>query len=641
VPADHSKDDHGSSSEELHPLLRAAPQGVQIYRLGADGQLVLVGYNPAADSTLGVAHAELLGQPVERCLPFVAGTDIPARLAALANGGHPLEIDRIDDGPGSSARSFRLYAFPMGPGCAVLNILDVTGRRHLERALQDSRDSAAAFVTHMPAALVLFGWDRGDRLVLREANPAARRLFPDQIEGWLGRSLDEIWPRARGPVGSAMLEVMRTGRALHLDDIPSVATPARHFRVTAFALPGDRLAVTGEDITAQRQAAAERARLEEQLRQAQRLESIGRLAGGVAHDFNNFLTGILGNVSLLRLRRGADDPIYPTLLEIERATQRAASLTRQLLAFSRTQVIEPRAIDLNALLAELRRMLVRLLGEDIRLHFVAAEDLGPVQADPGQIEQIIVNLAVNARDAMPEGGTLTFETRAVVLDEASCREQVGARPGAFVELAVSDTGSGMSEEVKAHVFEPFFTTKEVGKGTGLGLAMVYGAVQQNRGFLELSSEVGRGTTFKIYLPRASEREARPPRADGDERLPTGSETILLVEDEPVVRDVAQRLLRMLGYQVLPCANADEALGRARAHGTIHLLLTDVIMPGRTGPELADALRAERPELRVLYCSGYTDSTIVERGLIGPGVCYLAKPYTPMELAKKTREALGA
>jgi two-component system cell cycle sensor histidine kinase/response regulator CckA len=384
-----------------------------------------------------------------------------------------------------------------------------------------------------------------------------------------------------------------------------------------------------------------RRKLEEQFRQAQKMEAVGQLAGGVAHDFNNLLTAILGYSDLLGGRLAPGSIESEELDEIRKAGERATSLTRQLLAFSRQQVLERKVLDLNDLIADIEKMLRRLIGEDVKLTTVLDPVLRRVFADAGQVEQVIMNLAVNARDAMPRGGRLTIETANVDLDEVYARQHVTVRPGSYVMIAVSDTGIGMNGETLAHVFEPFFTTKGLGKGTGLGLATVYGIVKQSGGYIWAYSEVGKGTTFKVYLPRVEgEVEAEPIMAP-DPALLTGSETVLLVEDEESVRVLCRSILEGYGYTVLEAATARDGLEIARQYSPpIHMLLTDVVMPEMGGPDLASRLEALRPGVRVLYMSGYTDDAIFRHGLLEKGPVFLQKPFTPEALARKVREALG-
>jgi PAS domain S-box-containing protein len=393
---------------------------------------------------------------------------------------------------------------------------------------------------------------------------------------------------------------------------------------------------------ATKQDVTERKSLEKRLRQAARLEAIGTLAGGVAHDFNNHLTIINGYSDLVLNRLNSDDPLRGHLEEIKKAGERAASLTRQLLAFSRQQVLAPRILDLNALVADVQKMLRRLIGEDIDLAMVRDPALGRVKADPGQIEQILMNLAVNARDAMPQGGKLGIETANIELDDAYARTHPVVTPGHYVMLAVSDTGIGMDAQTQAHIFEPFFTTKKMGKGTGLGLAMVYGTVKQSGGYIWVYSEVGRGTTFKIYLPRIEEIDEPVQASEARRRPVAGSETILLVEDDEVVRALAARILQECGYKVLESENPEDALQVGeRQKEPIDLLLTDVVLPGMSGRKVAEHLAFLRPGMKVLYMSGYTDDTIVRHGVLEADTFFLQKPFTPIALARKVREVLDA
>ena len=394
------------------------------------------------------------------------------------------------------------------------------------------------------------------------------------------------------------------------------------------------------DATDRKKAEEEKEKLRAQLQQAMKMEAVGRLAGGVAHDFNNLLTAIMGNISLALMKLSPSDPAGGLLSEANKAAESAATLTQQLLAFSRKQIIQPKVLDLNLLIADMNKLLFRLIGENIDLKTVPGEDLGTVKVDAGQFEQIVVNLAVNARDAMPEGGMLLIETANVDLDEEYCARHPYVRPGRFVMLAVSDTGHGMSEEVKRRIFEPFFTTKSKGIGTGLGLATIYGVVKQSNGSIEVYSEVGKGTTFKIYLPRVEGGDAGTPESSLPIELPEGSETVLLVEDEKIVRDLGVRILERSGYRVMQAGNGDEAIALAMEYGErIDLLMTDVVMPGMHGHELANRLTRIHPETRVLFTSGYTDDAIVHHGVLDEGVSFIGKPYSPSALARKVREVL--
>jgi PAS domain S-box-containing protein len=396
------------------------------------------------------------------------------------------------------------------------------------------------------------------------------------------------------------------------------------------------------DVTEQKKTEAEKVQLEAVLRQSQKMEAIGRLAGGVAHDFNNLLTGISCNIVLALNDLSPEDPRFELLDEIKDSASRAAALTRQLLAFSRRQVIEPQALDLNEVILELQKLLKRIIGEDISLDTTLTNEICTIQADRNQIEQVILNLAVNARDAMPHGGKLWIETSNESLDETYCHAHSAAHPGPYVRLNITDSGQGMDGETRAQIFEPFFTTKPQNQGTGLGLSMVYGIVQQHGGTIEVYSEIGLGTTFKIYLPAVEQPAEQCP--DSEPLLSTcnGGETILLVEDDDVVRDVGAKVLKGLGYRVLDAHGGPEAVLISTRHpGNIDLLLTDVVMPGMNGRTLANELLKTRPSLRVLFTSGYTQNFIVKRGVLDHGVHFLPKPFSPKTIAKKVYEALCA
>jgi len=387
----------------------------------------------------------------------------------------------------------------------------------------------------------------------------------------------------------------------------------------------------------------DRKQLEEQLRQAQKMEAVGRLAGGIAHDFNNLLMVIQGYADLLAERLPQGDSLRRNAEQIQTASQRATSLTRQLLAFSRKQMLAPKVLNVHAVVADMEKILRRLIGEDVQLETTSAPDLGLVKADRSQIEQVILNLAVNARDAMPGGGRLTIETANAELDASFAHPPAVLSPGKYVMLAVTDNGCGMDAETQAHIFEPFFTTKEKGKGTGLGLATVYGIVKQSGGYVWVYSEPGRGTSFKVYLPRLEE-DAALPRIEFPANVsanPRGSETVLLVEDEKGVRELAREYLHMIGYSVIEAENGHAALELAAMHdGQIHLLMTDVVMPGISGRELSQRVQAVRPDIRVLYMSGYTDQAVVHHGILESDAVLLQKPFTLNALALKLREILG-
>lgn len=457
---------------------------------------------------------------------------------------------------------------------------------------------------------------------VRFINPAAELLF--------GRSAENL-------VGEMFGFPVVAGENTEIDIVQLEGkTLVAEFRAEATSWEGETvLLVSLRDIT-------ERKLLEEQLRQSQKMEAVGKLAGGVAHDFNNLLTVITGYSELLLKRTlNNQDLVRKDIEQIKKASQRAASLTRQLLAFSRKQMLQPKLFNLNQVVADLEKMLHRLISEDIELVTVLEPELGLVKADPSQIEQVIMNLVINARDAMPQGGRLTIETRNINLDKSYARRYVDVEPGPYVLLATSDTGHGMTPETRDRIFEPFFTTKEQGKGTGLGLATVHGIVNQSGGHIWVYSEPGQGTTFKIYLPQIEETDASVQPSPAMIPSAEGSEIILLVEDEDLVRELAARILTRGGYRVLTAASGVDALEVCQQHaGSINLLVTDVVMPGgMNGRDLAKRLAVSQPDLKVLYMSGYTDDAIVHHGILDSDVAFLEKPFTPDVLLLRVHEIL--
>lgn len=400
------------------------------------------------------------------------------------------------------------------------------------------------------------------------------------------------------------------------------------------------MVATFEDITERKQAEAEREKLQAQLIQAQKMESVGRLAGGVAHDFNNMLSIILGNTEMAMEGITPDDPLHDNLSEIFSAALRSADITRQLLAFARKQTIAPKVLDLNRTIKSMLKMLRRLIGEDIDLLWLPEKKVWPVRMDPSQLDQILANLCVNARDAIAGVGKITIETGTAIFDSAYCSEHPGFVPGDFVLLVVSDDGCGMDEEILSKLFEPFFTTKDADKGTGLGLATVYGIVKQNDGFINVYSEPDQGTTFRVYLPRYLPEAESPEKKISDKLTMVGTETILLVEDEPSILKMTKMMLERTGYMVLAAGTPGEAIALAREHaGEIHLLMTDVVMPEMNGRDLAKNLFSLYPNLKRLFMSGYTANVIAHHGVLDEGVNFIQKPFSKEQLGVKVREVL--
>jgi PAS domain S-box-containing protein len=500
--------------------------------------------------------------------------------------------------------------------------------------LEEGRARTRAVYDHLPTPT--FVWRREvSGFLLADSNEAARSATSGAAERLLGArasAFHDAIPGLEADLGRCFEDHVTVRREADCR-LPG-STGTRRLVLTYGFIPADMVILLTEDVTDLRRA-------EEHLRLAQRLEAVGRLAGGVAHDFNNLLLVIMSYASFAIEALHKDDPVRADLDRIKEAGERATALTRQLLAFSRKQVLEPELVDLSTVVSGIEGMIRRLLGEDIVIDTRLSRDIGSVLADRGQLEQVLMNLAVNARDAMPQGGRLTIETAAVELDEGFAAQHTSVKPGRYTLLAVTDSGVGMDAETKDHIFEPFFTTKETGKGTGLGLATVYGIVKQSGGSIWVYSELGRGTTFKVYLPRVDALAAAPPRrsvrADA-----SGHETVLVVEDEEAVMRLTERILRGAGYRVLAAKGGAEALALSDRHeGDIHLLLTDVVMPEMSGREIAEKMACKAPRLAVVYMSGYTDDAIVHYGILDPGTRFLAKPFTAADLKRKVREALDA
>ena len=555
--------------------------------------------------------------------------------------GEEAAIDSLHSGATDYVLKHRLARLGPAVRRAMSEADGRRARREVEEALQNERQFLRALLESLEVGIV--ACDRNGILTL--FNRATREFHglpeePLPPERW-AEHLRLFRADGKTPLEKEAIPLFRALQGEQVRNAELTIVPADGLSRTVVASGQPILDGHGRNLGAviAMHDITERKQLEEQLRQSQKMEAVGRLAGGIAHDFNNLLNVITGYGEMISERLPQGDPMGPKIDQIKKAAQRAASLTRQLLAFSRKQVIEPRVLDLNALLADLDKMLRRMIGEDIEMSTVEGQPLGRIKADPGQIEQIVMNLVVNARDAMPQGGKLTLGTANVDLDQAFARRNAGARAGAYVLLSVGDTGTGMDPETQSHIFEPFFTTKEMGKGTGLGLATVYGIVKQNNGYIEVESAPGRGACFRVYLPRVQDR-AEALRARESTAPPQGSETILVVEDEDLVRQVVREALRSFGYTVLETGDAEEGARICKSHaGPIHLLMTDVIMPKMNGRALAKRLTLQRPDLKVLYMSGYTDSAIVQHGVLEPGVSFLQKPFALTALARKVRDVL--
>jgi signal transduction histidine kinase/ActR/RegA family two-component response regulator len=593
---------------------------------------------------------------------FIAPEDrerVQAAFAELTRDVPGLDVEYRITRPDGEIRWVRARGFQVrdAAGQVIRHtgiVTDITERKHQEveraRLLLQLEAEQARLVDIFKNAPAFIASLRGPDHVFELANNGyydlvgqrqligrkVRDAFPDLKDQGFFERLDSVYETGVPFVGNEMPIELSSGNGgpPDLRYINFVYHPLRDLEGRVSGIISH-----GVDVTEQMLSRGRLHETENQLRQSQKLESVGLLAGGIAHDFNNLLT-VIGGYSDLTLRHlNGADPLARNVEEIKKAADRAALLTRQLLAFSRKQILQPKVVDLNEVVHDIGKMLHRLLGETMELHIVPGSGLGRVKADPGQIQQVILNLSINARDSCPKGGKLTIETANVYLDEEYALQHDAVRPGWHVMLAVADTGQGMDAETQKHIFEPFFTTKEQGKGTGLGLATVYGIVKQSDGTVWFVSEVGKGTTFRIYLPLVDDAVT----ADTDTPLletVAGSETVLLAEDDEMVRNLTRESLKMSGYVVLETSNGREALKASKNFdGPIHLLLTDVVMPGMSGRELAENLLTSRPKTRVLYMSGYTDLPLFHQGVLQGDIAFIQKPFTPDSLTLKVAEVL--
>ena len=638
------------SSRELKDnlaLLKGITEGTTdaVFVKDRQGRYLMI--NSAGAKFAGKSVAEILGRDDSEL--FDTGNAVMEADRKVMESG----VMQTYEERGTSGGTSRLYLASKGPyrnaQGEIVGLLgisrDITDREHAEEEMRQSQQKLRIHFDHTPLGVV--EWDLEFRVT--NWNPAAERMFGYSRKEAIGQhahfivpepfreSVDQVWldllhPKLGHPSPSRYRfaqndNITKEGRLISCEwyNTPLVDEAGHVLGVASLV----------QDVT-------ERVALEDRLRQSQKMEAVGRLAGGIAHDFNNLLTVILGYSQILGEGVPAGSRLANSTAQIKSAAERAAGITRQLLAFSRKQLLSPRVINLNDILLGLDSLLRRLIGEDIEVLTVPANDLGSVRADPGQIEQVIMNLALNARDAMPRGGKLTLETSNVNLDASYAREHLPVEAGRYIMLAVSDSGEGMSEETQSRIFEPFYTTKEVGKGTGLGLSMVYGIVKQSGGYIWVYSEPQRGTTFKIYLPR-TDQPAEPNIAEKRAAsVQRGTETILLVEDDPQLRQLSSTVLAHCGYNVLVAASPEEGIAICEAnHRDIRLLVTDVVMPRMNGRQLAEKIVQVCPKVRVLYISGYTNNAIVHYGVLDPGLWFLPKPFSLSALVAKVREVLDA
>ena len=613
--------------------------------------------NPVAEQLTGWTRAEAAGRPLDEVFRIInedtrATVESPVQrtlregaIVGLAN--HTLLISRDGAERAIADSSAPVRDEEGNLSGVVLVFRDQTAERAAQRTLAESESRYRRLIDSMLDGFALHEMifdDAGRPVDYRflSVNPTFERQTGLVRERTVGRTVREVIPDIEERWIETYGRVVLTGEPVHFEDYNLALD--RHFEIYAYCPQEGQCACVFRDVSEERRALEEQERLRESLLQAQKMESIGRLAGGVAHDFNNMLSVIINYASFCMEGMEENHPFHADLCEIHKAGERAATLTRQLLAFSRKQVLQLRRVQVNEIITGVEKMLRRLIGEDIRIVTKLAPDLGCVLADPGQIEQVLMNLAVNSRDAMPNGGTFEIETATAELDAIRLVE-LGAgdcSPGAYVMLRVSDTGVGMEADTRLRVFEPYFTTKGIGKGTGLGLATVYGIVRQSNGCIQVESEPGRGATFRVYLPLVVGAEESGESAPLSARGAAGGETILVAEDEDGIRLLVERMLSNAGYQVLATRNGDEAMERATGHeGPIHLLLTDVIMPRVSGGDLARQISERIPGIRILFMSGYPDDAITRQGVLEPGTHLITKPFGMADLLRKVRGILDA
>jgi PAS domain S-box-containing protein len=626
---------------QYRALLEAAPDAMVI--VNQVGEIVLL--NLQAEKQFGYRRDELLSQHVKNIIPqgfaerLVADALRSSEDALAQQIGKGIELYGRRKNGSDFPIEIMLSPLENTEGILVTAaIRDISVRKDAEKHLAQMEGRYRGLLEAAPDAMVVVN-QSGEIVLL---NVQAEKQFGYRRDELVGQKVMNIIPEgfaerliADGTRSAAEALAQQIGMGIELYGRRKNGSD---FPIEIMLSPLE--SAEGILVTAAIRDITERKHLEQMLRQAQKMEAVGQLAGGVAHDFNNLLGVIMGYGELLLEQQGLNDSQRKDIGEIQKACVRAALLTRQLLAFSRKQVLQPKVLDLNAVVAGAEKLLQRLIGENIELRVVLNPAIGRVKADSGQLEQIIMNLAVNARDAMPEGGKLTIETSNVEIDEQYAAQHSSALTGPHVMLAVTDTGCGMDAQTKAHIFEPFYTTKKFGKGTGLGLATVYGIVEQSGGSVWVDTEPSLGATFKIYLPCIDSVLEIVSPSDKVEKLDMGSQTILVVEDDAALLQVTHRSLEEVGYAILAARSPAEAIHISESHlGPIHLMVTDVIMPGMSGDKLASYLAALRPEMRVLYVSGYTDDTIVHHGVLEPGLAFLQKPFSPRTLARKVGEVL--
>jgi len=629
------------SEQRFKNIVNSSPMGMHLYQLKEDDRLVFIGANPASDQILGVSHKEFIGKTIEVAFPGLVQTEVPARYRDAARNGKTWYTEQIDYHEGLIRGAFEVVAFQTGTNRMVALFHDVTERRQAEEELTRSAEQL--------------------ELALKGANEG---IWDWNIKtGYV--SYSDLWVEMIGyKPGELKPDVSTWEQLIHPDDKnKTMEALNKHFedgqneykvefrlkckdgswewiqalgKVYQRETDGSPLRMAGIhlDIT-------ERKNLENQLRQAQKMEAVGHLAGGVAHDFNNILSAIVGYAHITLMKMNDDDPLRMNLEQILAASEKAANLTKSLLAFSRKQVMQMKDVNINNIVSGMTTILERIIGEDILLQVnTPVHDL-IIHADANQLEQVLMNLATNARDAMPGGGTLTITTGEFEMDEQYVQMHQTGGAGKYAVLSVADTGTGMDEQTRENIFDPFFTTKEVGKGTGLGLAMIFGTIKQHNGFIHVYSKEGKGTTFKMYFP-LTESRVNVTGNQEDGFIPSGTETLLLVEDDEAVRNAIKALLNEFGYSVIEAVDGKQAVKLFRENrDIIELVITDVIMPGQSGKDLYNELLKIMPGIKVIFISGYPANILADKGIVQNDVNLILKPVKPEMLFKKVREVLDA
>ncbi len=628
------------SESKFRNIIESSPMGIHIFQLQQPGdELVLIGANSAADRILATKHADKLGLPISEALPELTETDIPDRYREVAKGSEPWNANQLTYLKNEFSSAHELTAFRTSPGTVVAMFLDVTERRLAEQNLK-LREKALESITQ---GIIIQSHDPANDHPIIYANPAFMKITGFDSQELLGETLKALYGETTEPSEQKKIEAAMFEKHSAVVDLQLYRKDKTTFQSSLSISPIKNAEHTVTHFVTVLTDVSELRTLEAQFRQSQKMDAIGRLAGGVAHDFNNLLTAIIGYTDQIIDELPENSRLWDNANEVQRAADRASDLTKQLLAFSRQQSLQPRISNLNEIIEGLQNMLTRLIGEDIQIRTELADDLYPIKCEPSQIEQVIMNMAINARDAMNGTGTLSLRTSMVSIRDTEVNNISGLSSGDYTVLSISDNGCGMTREVQEHLYEPFFTTKEKGKGTGLGLATCYGIIKQNGGFIKVHSAPGKGATFDILLPAMDRQRVEGDSVHAASSKLGGVESILVVEDDDAVRPLTTSILKSLGYNVTEAANGQEAIAilTNSESGSFDLVITDVVMPKMGGQELAVYLHENLPGVAILFTSGYIDTPMSQINFGNKEEYFLQKPFTPMDLARKVRSVLDA